>query len=343
LRHTDLIPIPDNNWSSSALRLHSIGAYRFLGVVPSLSYNEVLLRSIDRVFCQLYNIRESDELSGLQKCFSDAYFGLRLFGFTSTTDSAEQRGLSFARSVFEQTSAPDHFFLPFGTLKSAIRRYHRLCYSTDSSEFTPATFHGLRDSCSFLADLLRRAGLPVSDDDFRTSLQRAVHVYQSRRGIREDGAGRRTIRALLYETAHDGAEWRRAAGIARRDAPPRLPVRGGWSEVVDRLPPMGNAEQGLATAVAETAGAARQMCEVMRERAAACRARAAAAGSMVGQLSEMNRLVETRIGQCEADSGVCESIVRLRVRIATERAANRWLGFCGVCLIVLVVGRLLVE
>jgi hypothetical protein len=357
LKHTDAIPVLDNSWVTAGDRYHTVGALYYLGVlraVPaSIGQDASGFDSLEVLFQQAYGVKDPMPDS-LRRLFADAHFALGLFGFLETESGSERRAFEYAEAVADQGLTPEYrCMFPFGCLRSAIRRYHEQCQEGPSDTFRPDTFMALQDSVRFVSDLLANINVVVQEDDFKTSLLRELRGYRLRRRIKETVCGPVTIRSLLFETLHDGADWLRAAGTAPTDPPApgsddKLDGGGRLEEFIDRLPPMARQQQALTNAVADAAGQTHRMAELVRERIAGCRARVGRMTAMIGELTEMNKLVDVRLESAEEvlddlleqNTVMQEKIVLVNRRIGAEEASNRSLVFCGICIFLLVVVRL---
>lgn len=363
-KRKNVMPVINNNWHEYALRYHAIGAYYHLGVIPTISMS--LLRDasgfdiLENEMKSLYEISTAYH-SALHRLFVDALFGLSFFGFTHPETEREKLALEYAEGLAHQTVTPDYnCWFAFGSIRYAIRKYHESCYGNGMQNpcvFTVSSFKALRDSCNLVADILRKMGFPVQEDDFRGSLLRAVKQYQRRKKIDEPKCGRKTLRSLLFDAvSHNQERLAKIAGFStgRREPPPlatrsdNLNCTGKLGQMIDQMNSMAREQQKLSNVIVETAEMTNSMCEVMRERVDNCESRMAEIAAMISQLAQMNELVESQLDQADTalenvlnqHIHVQERILALKDKINAEKMSNRLLAICGICIIVMFVVRL---
>lgn len=222
----EVIPVNGGDWSKNELLYHAIGAFYYIGIVPSLTsslFNDPqMINNMEEYLNQSYEYNDSFD-NVLAQIFSNAVFYLQFFGFMETSDPAEIKSYKYVDDILKDTSQmdilTDSIKFAFGNIRHAIARYHTKCFPNriqSPQVFTPLSFRLLKETLNLVKKLFERLGMRSSQDsEFgRNSLFITLKRFRKHRKIEETRCGPKTLRALLFDAAlRDDSLLLKAAGF----------------------------------------------------------------------------------------------------------------------------------
>lgn len=233
LNQGEVIPVNGGDWSKNELQYHAIGAFYYIGIVPSLTStlfnNPQMMANMEEYLCQSYEIssdtffQEQRIYQVLSQIFPNAVFYLRFFGFMETSDPAEIKSYKYVDEIIKDSTNEniytDQIKFAFGNIRQAIARYHTKCFPNRLQSpqiFTPLSFRLLRDTLFLVRKLFERIGMRTlqDSDSGRNFLFKTLKQFRKHRKIDETRCGPKTLRALLFDAAlRDDSLLLKAAGF----------------------------------------------------------------------------------------------------------------------------------
>ena len=362
LKQGDVIPVESGDWSEASLKFHAIGAFYYLGLVPSLPailFNDnEHLNALNQDFQKMFNIQKSYQ-TALPKLFAYTFIALQFFGFTETSDPVERKALEFAKELTKKPAFPHdsrYIAFAFGNIKQAISRYHEKCFSSKVNNpqlFTPLSFHMLRDTFNLVLDLFNSLNFPVSkfeDEDFKESLYSALKHFQNSRKINEERCGQQTLRALLYDTAlRNEVKLSQAVSVKKISKIPKavfnsqlIGTTSNLGELLYRMPNLADQEGCLSKYITTTICENNNTSEILRERIENCENRIKLLKNSLNQLAQINSRIERQLDQANTSLTnvltehvtLQERLVAIKDKISSEKLTNEFLRFCAAIIII---------
>lgn len=226
LNQGEVIPVSSGDWSQSEKQYHAIGAFYYIGIVPSLTSslfnNPQMMANMEEYLNQSYEMKDSYEYV-LSQIFPNVVTYLQFFGFMETSDPAEIKSYKYVDDLLkDQNILEDSIYsikFAFGNIRHAIARYHTKCFPNrlqSPQVFTPVSYKLLKENLSLVRNLFERLGMRISQesDYSRNSLFLALKQFHKRRKIDETRCGPKTLRSLLFDAAlRDDSLLIKAAGF----------------------------------------------------------------------------------------------------------------------------------
>lgn len=320
----EVIPVDEGDWSKNELKYHAIGAFYYMGIVPTITsslFNDAQVMDNNlKYLSQSYGTDESYE-TVLSQIFRDAVFYLQFFGFLETSDPTEYfDDLLNDPNQVELTNVSIKF--AFGNLKHAIARYHTKCFPNrlqSPQVFTPDSFRLLKETLDLVKKLFERLEMRNSQDNDsgNSALLETLENFQINRNIDEARCGPKTLRALLFDAAlRDDNLLLKAAGFVMKKndvtfsifknseinkdpefklstklVPSRKRIKfmnSNLSNFLYEMPNLENEECLLSNSIASTIGTANSTSEILRERIENCEERVKALSMTLNNLLHIN-------------------------------------------------------
>lgn len=358
LHRGDVVPVFGGDWNSSSSIYHSIGAFYYLGIIPSLS--SALFNDPDRILqlqkdlWNTYNLKDHQTYTtSLTQIFENSFLALQFFGYLETHDEKEKNSIKYAESIYKQRhtfSDPKLLTFPFGNIRDAIARYHTACFSTRMQSpqiFTPLSFQLLTGTLDLVIMLMQKLNVPISQPNDRRILLKALQNFQKRRKISEVQCGPKTLMALLFDAAlRDESILLTSAGFKTSEPPNRNSIKpqflnSNLDAMLYKMPNLENEKYVLSNEIALKLGSANSTSEILRERIENAEERIKLISMSLNQLSLVNTRILRELDQTaekltdvlNEHIKVQEQIFALKGKIAFERRMNKFLLGCALIII----------